>query len=499
MSTLDNPLILRDFSRGRYAQSSVNDSDIPPNSVSGCTNVNFDQIIGSAVVRPGTTIIGTTIASNKTPLGFAEYVSSKGTVINNLIAVYSGASNASVYYYNGSSWQTSNLTSLSNSANNRFAMLGNQIFIVNGVDKMRTSSDGGATWGTTNSIDASGTIAPSLVFRTNAMLLAAGDASQSPSRVFFSSVVDPTTSPGTITWNTNAATGNWIDINPDDGDTVTAFAETSNTTLIFKNHGMYRIDIVTTAVDPQNVFNIGAVSQEAVVNCRGTVYFFSGNGIFRTTGDLPEEISRLGVGDIISQISQANWSLVAAGTDDQNVYFSVGNITLNPNKNNQRTYNNVVLKFSVRDETWSVHSYAQQPRFYTKYTDSNGRLMRSVDTLGDAQTVNIGTTDNGTPIFYEVITQAQEMGDRAHLDKISDRIIVFTQNALDSQFQAAEGENDFKDIQINFDGSRVTISTDINLEDYYFYFRWFGNSSGTAPVFEGFQIETMEDKGVVTK
>lgn len=157
-----NPFILRDVSRGIYRQASVNTFLAPKNSVSDSTNVNYDIIIGSGVVRPGTTLIGSQVVSNKTPLGLSEYVSSKGTAYNNLISVFSGASNASVYYYD-TSWHTSNLTTLNNTANNRFSMLGNQMFIVNGQDIMRSSSNGGQTWGTTNSIDAGGTIKPSLI------------------------------------------------------------------------------------------------------------------------------------------------------------------------------------------------------------------------------------------------------------------------------------------------------------------------------------------------
>src|SRR5258708_4188736 len=202
-------------------------------------------------------------------------------------------------------------------------MLGNNMFNTNLIDGMFFSSDGGATWSNnnTNSItNYDATIKPSILIRTKARLLASGDNSQSPSRVFFSSIVSPTAAASQrITWNTNSITGDWIDVNPDDGDYNTAFAETSNVTLVFKSKGMYRLDVVSKTVDTQNVFNIGAVSQESVVNCRGTVYFFSGKGIFRTTGDFPEEISRLGVQDWITAIPQANWSLVSAGTDDANV------------------------------------------------------------------------------------------------------------------------------------------------------------------------------------
>jgi len=116
-----------------------------------------------------------------------------------------------------------------------------------------------------------------------------------------------------LTWNVNPSTGDWIDINPDDGGYNTAFQETSTFALVFKNNAMYRLDTVNKSTDPQNIFNIGAVTQEATVACQGLVYFFSGTDIRQTDGGFPQQISRAAVQDIINAIPQANWGDVAAG------------------------------------------------------------------------------------------------------------------------------------------------------------------------------------------
>ncbi len=270
--TPQQPFVLRDFRLGRY--TNVGNFIVPENSVSNSINVNFDDIIGVARVRRGTTKLGATVASNKTPLGLGSFVGKNGTP-NLLLAVYSGASTATIYYYD-TAWHASATTNLSNSAINRFSVLGNHGFITNSVDGMKDSADGN-TWATTNSI---GTYKPSCLFRYAGRMLAAGDPTY-PDRVFFSSVIDPTTSPF-ITWNVNATTGDWIDINPDDGGYVTGFSESSTFSLIFKNTGMYRMDTVNKAVDPDNIFNVGAPSQEAIVTCQGVTYFFSGLDIRRT-------------------------------------------------------------------------------------------------------------------------------------------------------------------------------------------------------------------------
>lgn len=351
------PYTLRDFRQGRYSKNSISPYLIPENSVAHSLNINFDEIIGSAKVRPGTAKLGDTVAANKTPLGLGSFVGKGGTP-NLLLAVYSGASNATVYYYDEDTgvWTASDLVNLDNSAKNRFAVLGGRAYITNNVDGMRDSGNG-ANWVTTNSI---GTYKPGTVFRYKARLLASTDPTY-PSRVFFSSVIDPTTSP-MITWNVNLTTGDWIDINPDDGGFVTGFSESSTFCLVFKSTGMYRLDTLSRTTDAENIYNVGAVNQESIVLCQGVTYFFSGQAIYRTNGGYPEQISRAGVQDFIYAIPLDNWDDVCSGTDGQSVFFAIGDVTVN-----NQDYTNIVLKYSPRDQTWSVHSYSNEFKFFAPY------------------------------------------------------------------------------------------------------------------------------------
>ena len=492
MATKVQPIILRDMSRGRINNDTVDESLIPQNSVEHSMNFSFDQKIGSAVVRSGTTSLGTPVIS-ALPLGLAEFYTPS---LNYLVYAANGVTNTtSLWYYNGATWTTSNLTALKTGNKVRFATLLGYIFEVNGSEVMKSSADG-ATYSTTNCITG---VYPSLVFKTKQHLICAGDPTY-PDRVYLSSLAD---SVNGISWYTSSTppttgTAGWIDINPDDNSTITGFAETSNTTLIFKNQGLYRLDVINQTVDTQSICNFGAVSQEAIVNCQGIVYFFSGYNICQTSGDIPQEISRLGVQDFINAIPQSSWSSVCAGTDGLNVYFSIGNITLNLNKNDQKTYNNVVLKFSPRDQAWSTHYYAQQPSFFTQYTiTGDKRYMISADTSSLVQVFNKGTTDNTKPINYELIFQEQECQDRSHLNKISDKIVVFGDGLNDCQLQVKSDDagKDYQYLQGDL-SKRVNIINDINLEGYFFSFRIFGESSGTAPTFEGLQIENITDMGI---
>ncbi len=354
------PFLLRDFRQGRFSKDIVSTLLVPENSVANSTNVNFDEVVGSGKVRPGTVKLGGTVQDGGIPRGLANFVGKYGTP-NLVLAVFSDGMNSTLYYYD-TAWHTSMLTMLNAGVKNRFAVLGGSSFITNTVDGMKDSTDGN-TWGTTNSIS---TYKPSTLFRYQAQMLASGDPTY-PDRVFFSSVVDPTTSPF-ITWNVNTTTGDWIDVNPDDGGYVTGFSESSTFLLVFKNTGMYRMDTVNKTVNPDNIFNVGAVSQEAITLCQGITYFFSGVDIRRTNGsDYPEQISRFGVQDFIDAIPTTSWPEVAAGTDQINVYFAIGNVTLNKNQTNERSYTNVILKYSPRDQNWSVHSYAGDYKFFSSY------------------------------------------------------------------------------------------------------------------------------------
>lgn len=488
--TADSPFVWRDVREGRITPSTIAEYLVPVNSAKSCVNVNFDTIVGAAVVRPGTTTTGT-VASAKEPLGLSQFVGKGGTP-NYLMSVFKGASNATAYYYDGT-WHATSLTTLSNTARNRFATLGGSIFITNSTDGMSDAPDG-ANFVTTNSIPAMA-VKPSLVYRYSARLLASGDPTY-PSRVYFSSIVDSSMSPF-ITWNTDASTGDFIDINPDDGGYNTAFAETSTFCLVFKNNGMYRLDTINESTDPNNIFNIGAPSQEAVVACQGIVYFFSGIDIRQTDGGLPTLISRAGVQDIINAIPQANWSKVAAGTDGLNVYFDVGDVTLNANTSDAFTITNCELKFSPRDQAWSVHSRGSRYYFFTLYTDTNGQLMRGADTGGLVQTINLGTSDNGIDISFQLTTQDLEFGNRGHLKSIADQISFYSLFASKSTaLMLADGEKQNMQVALTAPVSYSNTSTFIG---HWFNVVWLGTSSGTAPRFYGFTIESVTDDGQTNK
>lgn len=101
-----NPWILRDFRAGRVSKNVVSNFIVPENSVSNSININFDEIIGSAKVRPGTVKLGTTVASGKTPLGLAPFIGPSGNP-DYLLVVYKANTTTSTSSSSSSSSSTS--------------------------------------------------------------------------------------------------------------------------------------------------------------------------------------------------------------------------------------------------------------------------------------------------------------------------------------------------------------------------------------------------------
>lgn len=489
------PFEIRDVSRGVVRPTAVAQALTPDNSVSLAVNMDFDKIIGSAQVRAGTTLINSAVAANKNPLGMAEFVTA-GSAANYLVSVYSGASNATLYYNSGSGWSASGLTALSNTAKNRFAILNNRIYIANGTDAFKYSTDGNSFSSVSFTGTTPVTIVPALAMTIKNRMIAGLASATNRSRVYFSSVVDPTANPG-ITWNTDATTGDWIDINPDDGDDVTAFNQTSGLALIFKRNAMYRLNVISKTVDTDNVFPFGAVSQEATVNCQGLVFFFTGKDIRVTNGGFPNQISRLGVQDFIDAIAQSSWVNVTAGTDGWSVFFNIGTVTVGTG-DDKRTFNNVQLKFSVLDQSWAVRSYPAQIGPMAQYTTTTyGRKAVFSDYAGNAQVLDYGTTDNSTAIYYELVTQSLDFSNRSHQNQINDDLAIYMKFGGLARFAwRADERGEFLPIKVTLT-RRVNIIRSFKAEGNFFEFKLSGESTQKAPLFEGMRFEKINDSGML--
>ena len=454
----------------------------------------------------------------------------------------SGLNEGAIFYYNAltSSWQISNLFTLSSSAKIRFANMDTYVYEANGINLMKSSADFGATWTVTNCIfpfavdDAAAwdsgisyamgdlvsyggffwsslidsnsnnqpdtspndweklfPIYPSLLIVAGNRLLAGGITAY-PSRIYFSALVDPTT-PAGLTWNIDPVTGDFIDVDPDSGGQITGFANTASLTLVFKNNAMYRLNAITKTTDAENIYNVGAVSQEAIANCQGLTYFYSGTGIYQTDGTFPQQISRIAVQDYVDAITDP--LQVYSWNDEFNAYFSLGAITVQFGPEDIRSYQNVVLKFSPRDQNWQIFTYNQYLAQTSQFGVPPAKTL-STEYNGYIAYVNTNTiSDDGAAIPFDLETQELEFGNRAHTKNISNSIVVYARNGNESAFSVKSNDGDFVSANMTLE-NRVNVGTDVNFAGEFFTFRWRGEALGSRPIFEGFTLPTITDLGV---
>lgn len=363
----------RDTSGGQM--SSVSVELLPPNACILSLGFRYDKL-GRAYTRPGYSAVGSTVSVGNSCQGIIGFVNAAGT-IGRIVAAFGGVS----YAWNGSTWNNIGAHG-STTLRVRYASLLDLVFRVGG-------NSGPASWDG-DVLNAFGsnqlTNAPSdgtLVMAYKSKLLIGNTAD----RVFQSSVPDIN---GNITWDST----DYIDVNPNDGDNLTAFAKTGTTALFLKHNYIYRWN--GTSTDPEPVIDVGTVSQEVVATINGTVYFFSPKGIFQTDGGMPLEISRP-IRDVIAAIPAANYPLMCASGDNDRYTLHCGNVTVGG-----RSYTNLVLEYDVNLKVWGMTEMAN--KFTAAVLVMASDYSQSVvggTSLGKIENFDSSTTDDGTPIKFE--------------------------------------------------------------------------------------------------
>jgi len=117
--------------------------------------------------------------------------------------------------------------------------------------------------------------------------------------------------------------------------------------------------------------------------------------------------------------------------------------------------------------------------------------------VGDVLAMNIGKTDDETPIYYELETQELEFGNRIIKKSLQDKMLVFSENAADSKLQITPDEKNAINIDnINL-GKRVAHTTLPVIEANFVTIRWYGNATQKSPVLEGFYFNNVQEKGII--
>lgn len=311
---------------------------IKDNEAELIVNFNLDKLGMLTRRKSWGNSIGQIPQNGKNVNGLYQFNKANGTLEQFMVANNSGNTNGIIYYNDGGLWATAK-TNDTASKKTRFATFVDYAFRVNGSDVVASTTNS-TSWGTTN---CPATITPNFIAVFQDRVYVANGGSATGSRFWFSSLP----SAGAITWDTSA---DFVDVNPDDGDQITALENNGNRLLIFKNRAMYRW--VFGQVEPDRVIGVGTSSQESVKTNFdiGITFFANQQGVYAYTGGRPKLISRK-IQPWINVVS--NWTNVYGEVDDDHYYLAVGDLTLDG-----KTITNAMLVYTISLDAWVIYSHS---------------------------------------------------------------------------------------------------------------------------------------------
>ncbi len=456
---------LRDHNKGIIHEDIVDDVISPSNSVNEAINLNFD-VMGAVQLREGTTLLGNNISSSDI-LGLHQFLDEGTGTDDQLIAV----NGDKVYYLNGSTW--TNVESVTSGLKTRFTNFLDRAMMVNGTDAV-IGWDGSGAFDTTNLVNAP--IGHYIENYRSRVWIANTDSN--PSRLYYSTVAS---SSGAITWSTSQ----FIDVSPGDGEDITGLKRYSTALLVFKPNHTYRVFGINEA-DPDPQIPVGTYSQESVVETKAGIFFHDWNNaaIHQYTGGMPVEVSKP-IKPYLEGVTLANRDDVAGWKDNDNVYWSAGDIALNG-----VTFGNVVFRYTISTEVWTIYSYPTQFLVGTMYDDGTTREPIVGDEDGNVFRFNYGNTDNGEPITYSLVTKWHDLsGVRAYTDTIT-QLATLHRNAqgavLQYQIDNPDSENEWSDIGELSEAPVDIFDTEIRC--HRVRFRLSGTSTGESFIYQGIEI-----------
>ena len=393
----------RDVSAGNIQKVS---SDITiPNSVPFSMNLLFDRVLGEAESRKGTDIVGSQLEASQACLGLFQHLDS--TAANHKLF---GVFNQSIYDVVSGSSMTGSLTA---SADANFATFLNTTIMLNGAER-RGYTAAGAWVSAGTPLDVAN--APSggkfpIEFKDR-MYAAVTD------QIYYTT----TATAGAVSWSASGS-GSLQAEQEDGGGTLQALNKVPGYLLIYKQRSLKRWNFDSTF--PEDLVNIGTQSHKSVVRARGRNYFFYGpNGFYETNGTYPKLISRP-VQRVIEGIASSFYASVNGWSDNDNIYWSVGDVTIDFDRGYTETYTNVVLRYTIDTEQWAPLQYAHKFRALHQYISGTSTLLIGGDSDGQVLQLNTGNSDYGSvPIRYILQSPEFDFKNRERYKTINEKICV---------------------------------------------------------------------------
>lgn len=483
-----DPIDRKSVESGLIGKRAVSESRRPETCVEESLNFDFDTI-GSATLRKGTTAIGTELSGSV--LGMHYFVDSlHGGAHTQIVVVAS----TNAYYLSAGAWVPIRM-GLTAGSKARFSTYLDNMFMVNGTEST-VVWDGNTGGGFVTSGNAASAPTGQYVENFRSRMWIAGNTTY-PDRLYYSSIPSSVTTP-IITWNTDVNTGQWIDISPSDGDTITALQRFRNTMIVFKTNRLYRVFDIGQ-VDPDPYYAVGTSSAESVVETKAGVFFHHSSGFYQyNVYGVVQEISGPLRIDFIRAIPATAYGSVTGWLepDGDHVCWSVGTVTVNG-----ITYQNLVLRYTISTMVWTHRSYPTQLltsiRRQPLYTDGIAQYSVTGDTAGNILEMNTGKTDVGAgasfPIMFS-LTHRWETLDGLLSTRKTVMVANFSHYGGTGATVAYQTEVQDPDDLGNWKGKVGPLKqvntgfNSIDIKARKFRFRIFGSSMGEPFYYNGYEL-----------
>ena len=443
-------------------------SDIKiPNSVPFSMNLLFDKVLGEAVSRQGTGLIGAPSSGNC--IGLYNHLDST-TANNKLFAGFNGT------IYDAVTAAVS-LSGLNTTAKMRFTTFLNTTLMLNGVQSQSYTSAGWVSTGGALGVNGVPTGAQFPIEFKDRVYSAVTD------RIYYTNT--PTS--GAVSWS--AIGSGSIQVEQEDGGgMIQGLNKVPGYLMIYKQRSLKRWNFDSSF--PEDLVNIGTQSHESIVRARGKNYFFYGGDFYETNGSYPIRISRP-IQKIVDGIASSFYANVNGWSDNIDIYWSIGDVTINFDRGFTETYNNVVLRYTIDTQQWAPLQYAHEFRAMNQYISGNDTLIVGGDTNGQVLQLNTGNSDySGQAIKYILQSPEFDFGFRQFKKTVSEKIFVHSDITVGAELQARLDYGEWSSI-----GSLKDIVTEVQIQSLtarIFEFRIVDSIIGEQVKLRGMDFPTVD-------
>lgn len=213
-------------------------------------------------------------------------------------------------------------------------------------------------------------------------------------------VADTFTGTKVFRWSGNPSSGvevkeyDTFKIAGSQNDPITMMADIGNVMVIANKSNLAIWDeSAVTNLD----LGIGCTSKHGFVKTTNGLFFLAYDGIYKTTGSIPELMSSK-IESYITGATKEGLESASMGKKGKSIFCYIGTTTLyNPDGSTKKILNDVVLEYNMRTTNWYVHTGIKAEEFATYISsDDTDRLIFSSNETGHQimEFLYNSTTDN---------------------------------------------------------------------------------------------------------